>query len=257
MNARDIEHFRRILRRQRQMLFREVSNAEADLRQITEGRESEFEEHASEERTARLLARLDERGKAELEEIDRALLRIDQAQYGHCQGCGGRIPLRRLAALPSTPYCRDCAERAERGEAVEIEAEPPRSGPVPPDYSLLTGRELEEAIRDQLHEDGRVDLEELRIVCRHGVVYLDGSLPSEAERQILLHTVTDFMGLTEVVERLQVKEILWEREDRDQAAAPRSESKPWEEPYGTEDIVESHEQGVDFVPPTRPVPEEE
>ncbi len=254
MNTKDIQHFRRVLLRQRQMLFREVSNTEADLRHITEDRESEFEEVASDERTRRLLAQLDDRGKEELEEIDRALTRIDRQQYGRCEGCGGRIPLRRLAALPATPYCRDCAERAEGGELAETES--PRSGPVPPDYSLLTGRELEEAIRDHLHEDGRVDLEELRVVCRHGVTYLHGSIPSEGERQILLHTITDIMGLTEVVDRLQVKEILWQREDRDKEIQ-LSESKPWEEPYGTDDIIESHEQGVDFVPATKPVPEEE
>jgi hypothetical protein len=88
------------------------------------------------------------------------------------------------------------------------------------------------------------------------VRYLDGSIPSEAERQMVLHTITDIMGLTEVVDRLQVKEILWEREERDKQAHS-AESKPWEEPYDTEDITESHEQGVDFVPPTRPIPEEE
>jgi RNA polymerase-binding protein DksA len=254
MNAKDIDHFRRILLRQRQMLFREVSNTEADLRRIAEDRESEFEEVATDDRMARLLAQFDERGKAELGEIDRALSRIDGQHYGRCEGCGGRIPLRRLAALPATPYCRNCAERAERGEFVE--AEPPRSGPVPPDYSLLTGRELEEAIKDLFREDGRVDMEELRVVCRHGVTYLDGSIPSEAERQIVLHTITDIMGLTEVVDRLQVKEILWEREERDKPGHV-SEPKPWEDAYDTEDITESHEQGVDFVPPTRPVPEEE
>ncbi len=256
MNAREIENFRRLLVRQRQMLLREVTHTEADLQQLAEERESELEEHASDERAARLLAQLDVRGKAEVEAIDRALERIDHNRYGRCEGCGGRIPPRRLSALPATPYCRDCAERVERGETLELEVEPPMSGPLPPDYSLLTGRELESVIRDQLFEDARVDLEELRVVCRRGVVYLDGSLPSEAEHQIVLHTITDLMGLAEVVDRVQVKEILWEREDRNRETHG-TEAKPWEEPYGTEDITESHDEGVDFVPPTRPVPEEE
>jgi DnaK suppressor protein len=257
MDARTIEGFRRVLTQQRRVLFQEASTVEADLHYIAEDRESELEEAAQEERTARLLARLDDRAKAELQDIDRALFRIEMKKYGQCEGCGKRIPRGRLAALPATPYCRDCAERVEKGEPIDLEAaEPPRSGPVPADYSLLTGRELEEAIRERVREDGRVDTQELRIVCRRGVVYLDGSVPSEGERQIVAHTITDLMGLNEIVDRLQVKEILWERDDRHKE--PRtSEHTPWEEAYGTEDVNESHDEGLDFVPPSEPGPDEE
>jgi osmotically-inducible protein OsmY len=95
----------------------------------------------------------------------------------------------------------------------------------------------------------------LRLVCRHGVVHLSGSVPSEREHQIVLQTITDVMGLKEVDDRLQVEEILWEREDRDkEQAAP--ETRPWEDQVGTEDVTETHEDGTEFVPPIRPVPEE-
>jgi DnaK suppressor protein len=257
MNSKKIDAFRRQLLEQRQTLFREVATVEADLQQIAEDRESEFEEVAQEERTARVLARLDDRSKAELQEIERALFRIATQRYGTCQGCGEPIARGRLAALPATPYCRSCAERVERGEPIELESEAaPRSGAVPADYSLLTSRELEEAILEQLRDDGRVDLDELRIVCRHGVVHLEGALPSSTERQILLRTLTDVMGLNEVVDRVQVKEILWERDDRNkEAAAP--DIKPWEEPSTTEDVTELHETGGDFEPPTRPGADED
>jgi RNA polymerase-binding protein DksA len=257
MDERAIKAFRRVLLQQRQLLFQEVSNVETDLQQIAEDRESELEEAAQEDRAARVLARLDERAKRELQEIERALFRIEVKKYGLCEGCGEPIPRGRLAALPATPYCRSCAERVEKGEPISAEVEEaPRSGPVPADYSLLTGRELEEAIRERVREDDRVDMDELRIVCRRGVVYLDGSIPSETQRQILSRTITDVMGLSEIVNRLQVKEILWERADRHQKpVAP--EPRPWEETYGTEDVTESHEEGVDFVPPSEPGPEEE
>jgi RNA polymerase-binding protein DksA len=257
MDATEVEAFRQLLLRQRLVLFHEAAHVESDLQQIAEDRESELEEAAHEERAARLLARLDDRAKAELQEIERALFRIAVNRYGVCDGCGKSIPRGRLAAVPATPYCRDCAQRVERGEPVEEEPdEPPRSGFVPPDYSLLTGRELEEAVREQLQEDGRLDMDELRIVCRRGVVYVDGSIPSEAERQILRHILTDVMGLAEIVDRLQIREILGEREDRDREQ-PQADTKPWDEPYGTEDIVESQEDGADFVVPTRPGPDEE
>lgn len=255
MNAKDIEAFRRMLMNQREVLFREVEHVEADLGAIGAERESELEEAAQDERLARLLARLDQRGKAELEGIDGALARIKLGTYGRCQGCDKPIARGRLAALPATPYCRDCAERVERGRPLEAE-EGPRFGAVPPDYRLLTERELEEAIRDLVREDARVDLEELRIVCRHGVVYLDGSIPSEGEHQILLHTITDVMGLSEIVDRLQVKEILWERDDRSKAEVA-IERQPWEDRDGTEDVTEAHDGGVDFTPPAGPGPDEE
>jgi hypothetical protein len=64
------------------------------------------------------------------------------------------------------------------------------------------------------------------------------------------------MGLTEVVDRLQIKEILWDRDDRSKEAPP-GETTPWEETSGTEDVVEAHDTGVDFTPPVRPPPDEE
>ncbi len=38
-------------------------------------------------------------------------------------------------------------------------------------------REIEAALHELAREDGRIDVDELRIVCRHGVVYLDGAVP--------------------------------------------------------------------------------
>ncbi len=64
------------------------------------------------------------------------------------------------------------------------------------------------------------------------------------------------MGLTEIVDRLRVTEILWERDDRSKVE-PGADPKPWEESQGTEDVTESQEQGLDFVPPSDPGPDEE
>jgi hypothetical protein len=39
--------------------------------------------------------------------------------------------------------------------------------------------------------------------------------------------------------------------------APLARQIPGEEPYGTEDIVESLEEGIDYVPPVSPTADEE
>lgn len=246
----------RALRRHRATLFKTVADTEADLQFIAEDRESELEERAQEERTARLFGRLDLRGKRAIEEIDAALKRIDDGTYGACAECGKKIPPARLRALPTARCCVACASAREtRGGVAEAE-EVAHAAPLPADLGLLTDREVESALRDLVRDDGRLDVEELRIVQRHGVVYLDGAVPSETEHRMLLKLLTDVAGLQEIVDRLQVKEILWAREDRSREVS--DEAPPSRlEPSHTEDVVTSTEEGVDYVPPVEPPPEEE
>jgi hypothetical protein len=66
---------------------------------------------------------------------------------------------------------------------------------------------------DKLKNDGRLDLEQLEISCRKGVVYLEGIIPSEIEHQILLRTLTDVMGFSSLIDRIQINEPDWQRND--------------------------------------------
>ena len=61
----------------------------------------------------RLLDRLDGRAKAEIEEIDRALVKLEAGQYGRCEQCGKDIPPSRLEALPAAAMCMVCAQAGE------------------------------------------------------------------------------------------------------------------------------------------------
>ena len=247
-----------VLHRRRRDLLKEFWKDEEDLEFIAADRESELEERAQEERCARLLARLDDRTLHAVQEIDAALQRLSEGRYGVCDGCGKNIAIGRLRVLPATPYCRNCAGREGKRPATagRETAAASLTARVPGDLNLLDDSELAEAIREHLKEDGRIDADELRIICREGVVHLSGALPSEAEHQILLQVVTDVLGLKEVVDDIGVEELLWEREDRSKKE-PAEKPLPWQEPYGTEDIVECEEEGKEFVAPSAPTPEEE
>jgi RNA polymerase-binding transcription factor DksA len=48
-----------------------------------------------------------------LEEVDAALLRIQEGTYGKCENCGARIAESRLNVLPYARYCVDCASRIQ------------------------------------------------------------------------------------------------------------------------------------------------
>jgi len=49
------------------------------------------------------------------QQIDQALLRIEDGAYGLCTHCGNIIPEKRLDAVPWTPYCMECMELSEKG----------------------------------------------------------------------------------------------------------------------------------------------
>ena len=252
-----IETFTEQLRKQRKHYLEAFRKAEEGLESIAAERESELEEHAQEEQSARVLNHLDDRTLQTVREVDAALQRILKGVYGLCEGCGHYIPVDRLRALPATRRCTDCEARDEQQTAAPAEEpEIASTAPVPPDLSPLDDAEWVQVIRDHLKEDGRIDTEELRIVCRKRVVYLTGALPSEAEHQILLKIMTDVLGLTKVVDRIQVEELLWEREDRSKETPPELLAAGQESP-GTEDIAESTEEEKDFIAPDKPTPEEQ
>jgi hypothetical protein len=74
---------------------------------------------------------------------------------------------------------------------------------------------------------------------------------------MLLKLVTDVAGCEDVVDRVQVNELLWERADRSRPVPPEHTRPARFEPVGTEDVVESTEEGLDYLAPDRPPPEEE
>jgi DnaK suppressor protein len=257
MKPQEVESLVQELRRQRQALFDEAAAAEASLRSIAEDRQSEREERAQEECSAPLFDRLDLRARRAIESIDAALGRVADGTYGTCTVCGGVIPIARLRTLPATALCVDCARTQETPRLVKGgETEVTRGGLLPADMSLLTDRELGAVLRQQARDDGRVDMEDLRVVCRRGVVYLDGSVSSEAERRVLLKLITDVAGLQEVVDRLHVDGIVRPRRRRFKRSQDGQPPSGFE-PSATDDVVKSDEEGLTYIPPVAPPADEE
>jgi RNA polymerase-binding protein DksA len=49
-----------------------------------------------------------------VEDITKALARMDDGSYGYCEVCGDRIPVPRLEAIPWADQCVKCKSRGER-----------------------------------------------------------------------------------------------------------------------------------------------
>lgn len=160
MDKKLLDWFAQLLRARRQEYLREFCSAEESLKVIAEERESELEEHAQEEQSARVFARLEVRSLHAVREIDAALQRMVDRIYGKCESCHRGISISRLRSLPATRVCRRCAERREvqplmGGSSPETRA----TGPGASDLALLSDAELVETIRQRAKADSRIDLE--------------------------------------------------------------------------------------------------
>jgi len=65
----------------------------------------------------------EEREREKLQNIDEALKRIKEGNYGECDECGDDIELERLLALPFTRLCLDCKAKQERQKKLRIYVE--------------------------------------------------------------------------------------------------------------------------------------
>ncbi len=96
----------------------------------------------------------------------------------------------RLEANPTTTFCGDCASEEEgdaAGQAEEsAEEDPPAGRHCHQTLELMDDEELQDHLRDLVSEGGQVDMHELQIIARNGVIHLEGALPSEPEHAILL-----------------------------------------------------------------------
>jgi RNA polymerase-binding protein DksA len=221
-----VDRIRRTLLGRQRALFAGVDGMEEDLRLLEEDRPAERETRGQEESMVRLLDRVRERDRHQLEEIQRALAKIAAGAYGLCEGCRAPIDVGRLLATPEARRCVEC----ERGLEAALPTprrpfEPGTHRGVPADYRDLDDDELAEAVRERLRAHGDPDLLGVALRCHGGVVRLSGEIPSESQRQVILQLVADGMGL-EVLDRLRVVGV--DRE-RDWEAPPPEETPPAEE----------------------------
>jgi RNA polymerase-binding transcription factor len=122
MNAFDLAQVRlRLQHRRREILetSRRTAGGIDQLRQAE--RDPEIEEASQSEQQQYDLAQLNEVEQREIAQIDAAIARLEEGEYGTCRGCGEDIDSSRLAASPFVLDCADCASHLEEAERIERE----------------------------------------------------------------------------------------------------------------------------------------
>ena len=112
MKENTLIRLKALLMNRRREILKQVAHLEAEREELKE-RFIEPIDAAQKEDLMRLVRKLDERGKEEIEEIDLAMDKMASGTYGKCELCGKSIQYKRLMVLPATRLCRKCAQEYE------------------------------------------------------------------------------------------------------------------------------------------------
>ena len=108
----ELETVRRKLQAQKQELLERAAKVHADITRSSGPLDKDFAEQVVQMENDAVLAGIGEATAAELAQINRALVQLDQGTYGSCSNCGQPIDERRMQALPYSDRCITCAEAA-------------------------------------------------------------------------------------------------------------------------------------------------
>ncbi len=110
-----IEKQKKKLLEQREALLASISGRNEEVSKIaTDNEPGDEVDQASSRIDGSLLNQLGEQDANRLNQINDALLRIKQNQYGICLECGQPIPEPRLDYIPYAAYCVNCQSKRER-----------------------------------------------------------------------------------------------------------------------------------------------
>ena len=113
LNKKELEGLRKKLVGRRDELVHKLHEFRAESKEIETDVAQDLADKAESSYTKEFLLSLSDAEREQLLLIDDALRRLAREEFGICQLCRKEIGKKRMAALPWTPYCIDCQEKAE------------------------------------------------------------------------------------------------------------------------------------------------
>lgn len=107
MNANQEEHFRKILLNWKLTLMEEVDRTVGHMKSDATNF-PDPNDRATQEEEFSLELRTRDRERKLIKKIDESITKLDEEDYGYCDGCGVEIGIRRLEARPTATLCIEC-----------------------------------------------------------------------------------------------------------------------------------------------------
>lgn len=113
MNKKDREGFKKTLSEKKEVIIQKLSGFINESKEMESNVAQDLVDKAETSYTKEFLLSLSDAERSQLLLIDDALKRLQRGEFGFCQRCGQEIGKKRLAAIPWTPLCINCQEKAE------------------------------------------------------------------------------------------------------------------------------------------------
>lgn len=113
MDKKEKERYKKKLLRKKKEIIEKLSEAYNTSKEVETGIAQDIVDKAESSYTKEFLLSLSNTERKQLSMIDGALKRIESCEFGTCEMCGEKISKKRLDAVPWTPFCINCQEKAE------------------------------------------------------------------------------------------------------------------------------------------------
>jgi len=112
----ELNYFKEILQSRKEQIEKNIQGVNTELDQITAQELNDEGDHASANNNSMVESAIVQQQMHELKEIEVALEKIANGEYGICEMCEDEIGFQRLKVKPHAVYCIDCREIAEKSK---------------------------------------------------------------------------------------------------------------------------------------------
>jgi DnaK suppressor protein len=117
MNKKEKQEFQKTLLDKKEQIVHKLSQVLIESKEVEANVAQDLVDKAESSYTKEFLLSLSDTERNQLMLIDEALRRLERDGFGLCQLCGQEIGKKRIEALPWTPTCIHCQQKAEEESA--------------------------------------------------------------------------------------------------------------------------------------------
>ena len=114
MNKKKLNLFRSQLKSIRSELLGDVEKSNHHVKENQNGQIADISDHAAHTYNQQLEGELGEQEWQKLKQVDAAIEKIVEGEYGVCTKCEASIPEARLEVVPYTEFCTQCLSEIEK-----------------------------------------------------------------------------------------------------------------------------------------------